>query len=251
MTGSDNNSGGQGHNPSWDEFFNAIPEDYREQLQPNLTPVLQKWDQNVQKRFEDYKPYERYIKGGVDPQVIDYGVNLLNKLESDDGAMEVFGQLGQYLEQQGLLSQEDGDEDEDGDFDYNSLPAPLRRQIEQLQEGYGVLAEHNLMQEQARQEAMEDAALDSELSRLKKEYGEYDDDWVLAKMSMGIDAEDAVRAYQEWYEGVVSARKPAPFRPIGVDGGMPGTGQFDTKKASNRETQDHVAQLLFDTFRNK
>src|SRR6266568_9201116 len=126
---SDNPYDGQG-NPNWNEFWEALPEQYREEVQKNLTPVLEKWDYNVQKRFDQYKPYERYVKEGVDPEVINYGINLMNKIDSNDGAMEVFGQLGQYLESQGLLSTDEDGEYGDGDeeFDYNSLPPQLRRE---------------------------------------------------------------------------------------------------------------------------
>lgn len=244
---------GQG-NPNWNEFWESIPEQYREEVQPNLTPVLEKWDQNVQKRFDKYKPYERYVNDGLDPQVIDYGVNLLNKLDSTDGAMEVFGQIGQYLESQGLLSADDEEDEyeDDGEFDYDSLPIQLRREIDELRGAYGTLAEHNLMQQQQKIEAQEDAALDAELARLRNQYGEYDDEWVLAKMVNGYSAEDAVTSYHEWLDKTLISRNKTPaYRPMGGGGDFPSGGPINTRKMNDSQTKDHVAQLLFDAYKNR
>lgn len=241
---------GQG-NPNWNEFWESIPEQYREEVQPNLTPVLEKWDQNVQKRFDKYKPYERYVNDGLDPQVIDYGVNLLNKLDSTDGAMEVFGQLGQYLESQGLLSTDDEDDDEE-EYDYEELPPRLQRELDELRGAYGTLAEHNLMQQQQKIEAQEDAALDAELNRLRNQYGEYDDEWVLAKMVNGYSAEDAVTSYHEWLDKTLQGRnRPPTYRPMGGGGDFPSGGPINTRKMNDAQTKDHVAQLLFDAYRNR
>ncbi len=243
---------GQG-NPAWNEFWESIPEQYREEVQPNLTPVLEKWDQNVQKRFESYKPYERYVKDGLDPQVIDYGVNLINKLDNNEGAMEVFGQLGTYLESQGLLNSEDEEEEYDeGSFDYDSLPPQLKRELEELRAGYGTLAEHNLMQQQQRQEAQEDAALDAELNKLRNQYGDYDDEWVLAKMVNGHSAEDAVTSYHEWLDKTLQGRNKAPaYRPMGAGGDFPGTGQVNPRNMNEKDTKNYVTQLLFDAYKNR
>lgn len=242
---------GQG-NPNWNEFWEALPEQYREEVQPNLTPVLEKWDQNVQKRFEQYKPYERYVNDGLDPQVIDYGVNLLNKLDSTDGAMEVFGQIGQYLESQGLLSADDDEDEDEGEFDYDSLPPQLRRELDELRGAYGTLAEHNLMQQQQKIEAQEDAALDAELNRLKDKYGEYDDEWVLAKMVNGYSAEDAVTSYHEWLDKTLISRNKTPaYRPMGGGGDFPSGGPINTRKMNDGQTKDYVAQLLFDAYKNR
>jgi hypothetical protein len=252
MSESDNSPQG---NPAWDEFYNAIPETYREELQPAITPVLQKWDQGVQKRFEKYKNYEKYVNDDVDPQVIDYGMNLVNSLGSNDGALEIFGQLGNYLEQQGLLGQEEDEDDaEEGDFDYSTLPPALKRQLDQLQDGFGTLAEYNLAQEQARIEAEEDQALDAELNSLQKKYGDYDEEWVLSKMANGMGAEDAVQSYHSWLDNTLKSRnRPSPFRPLGGGtGDFPsGSGNFDPRKASSKDTKDFVAQMLYDTYNNK
>lgn len=258
MTESDNNqnnpSTGQGVNPAWNEFFEAIPEDYREEVQPAITPVLEKWDQGVQKRFEAYKPFERYVKEGIDPQIIDYSVNLFNTLNTNEGALEVFQQLGQYLEREGLLGQEeDEEEDEEEDFDWESIPAPLRRQIEQLQGGFSTLAEYQIAQQQAREEAEADALLDAELKSLREKYGDYDEDWVLAKMINGMDAEEAVKSYHQWLDKTLQDRnRPVNFKPMGAgSGGFPsGNANFDPKKASNREVTDMVTRMLMDHRRN-
>lgn len=254
MTESNNSQTGQGQNPAWNEFYEAIPENYREEVQPLIDPVLQKWDQGVQKRFESYKPFEKYVNDQVDPQAIDYAMGLLNTLNDNDGAMQVWEQLGSYLEKEGLLGQEEDEDDDEEEFDWNSLPAPLRKQIEQLQGGFSTLAEAQLMERQKQMDDADDAALDAELKNLKETYGEYDEDWVLAKMVNGMDAEEAVKSYHEWYDQALQARnRPKPFKALGSGSGEfpSGNGEFNPRKASSREITDMIAQRLMDVNRDR
>lgn len=258
MTGSDNSqNSGQGGNPAWDEFFNAIPEDYREDVQPLVTPVLEKWDRNVQQRFDSYKPYEKYIEDKVDPQVMDYAMNLLDTLNDNDGALQVFNQLGQYLEQQGLIGQEEDTgkkAEEEEEVNWDDIPPALKKQIEQLQNGFSTLAEAQLAEARTKKEADEDAALEAELKSLKQKYGDYDEDWVLAKMINGMDAEDAVKSYTDWLDNTLKERnRPQPgFKALGSGGDFPsGNAEFNPKKASAREVQDMIAQRLMDFQRDR
>lgn len=246
--GNNDVNSGQG-NPAWNEFYQAIPEDYHTAVQP----VLQKWDQNVQKRFENYKPYERYVNDKVDPQVLDYGLNLMNKLDNTDGALEVFQTLGSYLEGQGLLGQEEDEGTDDEEFDFDSLPKALRQQIEQLQSGYSTLAEHNLMQEQTRMESEQDALLERELASLREKHGDFDEEWVLAKMVNGADTEEAVQAYHQWLDKTLQNRnRPKAPRLIGSSGDFPsGAPAFDPKKANEKDTKNFVAQYLSDYYNNR
>lgn len=260
MTESDNSqNSGQGVNPAWEEFFNVIPEDYREEVQPLVEPVLQKWDQGVQKQFESYNPYKKFVEEKVDPQVIDYAMNLLDTLNDNDGALQVFNQLGSYLEQQGLIGQEEGEGKQEApkeeEVNWDSLPQGLRQQIESLQSGFSNLAELQLSQRQAAQEAEEDAQLEAELSALRDRFGDYDDHWVLAKMANGMDGETAVKSYHEWLDNQLKARnKPgSSFKALGAGSGdfPSGNGDFNPRKASSREVTDYITQQLMDFHRDK
>lgn len=257
-TESDNNlnNEGQGGNPAWEEFYNAIPENYREEVQPLVNPVLQKWDQNVQQRFEAYKPFEKYVNDKVDPQVVDYAMNLLDTLNDNDGALEIFQQLGSYLEGQGLLGQEEDGTNtpETDDVDWSQVPPALRRQLEELQNSFGTLAQHQLMTQQQRIEADEDEALDRELAQLKEQHGEYDEDWVLAKMVNGMSAQEAVTAYHSWLDNTLKERnRPKPFNVMGSGSSdfPTGNGNFNPRKASSREVSDMIAQKLMDLRRDR
>jgi len=252
---SDNNpQQGQGVNPAWNEFLEAIPEDYRDEVQPLVTPVLQKWDQGVQQRFEEYKPYEKYAKEKIDPQVMDYALGLLNTLNDNDGALQVFNQLGSYLEEQGLLDQEEDPKDKgEEELDLSTIPPALKHELEKLQQGFTTLAQYNLAQKEAEQQAKEDADLERELKSLADKYGEYDENWVLAQMMNGMDAEDAVKGYHEWLDTQLKERnRPKSFKALGSGGDFPsGSPQFDPKKASDQEVKNHTAELLMELFRNK
>lgn len=249
---------GQGRNPAWEEFYNAIPEEYREEVQPNIDPILEKWDRGVQQRFESYKPYEKYVNEKIDPQVMDYAMNLLDTLNDQEGALQVFQQLGSYLESEGLLKgQEEAKEPEkpeDEEIDWDSLPPALKKQLEQLQAGVNLLAQERIQEVEAKKEQEQDALLEAELKSLKDKYGEYDEDWVLAKMVNGMDAEEAVQAYNSWLDGMLKARnKPNPsFKALGAGSGAfpSGNGEFDPRKATSREVSSMIAQKLMDLQRD-
>jgi hypothetical protein len=257
MTESDNNPiEGQGGNPAWEEFYNAIPENYREEVQPLINPVLEKWDRGVQQRFESYKPFEKYVNDKIDPQVVDYAMNLLDTLNDNDGALEVFNQLGSYLEGQGLLGQEEGEGNNQPaeEVDWSQVPPAIRQQIEQLQSSFGTLAEHQLMTQQQRIEAEEDEALDRELTQLREKHGDYDEDWVLAKMVNGMSAEEAVTSYVSWLDNTLKERnRPKPFNVMGSGSSEfpTGNGNFNPKKASAREVTDMITQKLMDLQRDR
>lgn len=256
MTESDNSQNG---NPAWGEFFDVIPEDYRDELKPLMEPVLQKWDQGVQKQFETYSPYKKYVDDKVDPQVMDYAMNLLDTLNDNDGAMQVFQQLGSYLEGQGLIGQEEGDSkkepEKEEEINWDSLPPALKKEIEQLQNGFSTLAQDRINERNKQLEAQEDAQLESELKSLKDKYGDYDEDWVLAKMVNGMDAEDAVKSFHTWVDNALKSRnKPTPtFKALGAGSGdfPSGNGEFDPRKATGRQVQDMIAQKLMDFQRDR
>lgn len=256
--GSESDNSQRNGNPAWNEFFDAIPEDYRDEVKPFVEPVLQKWDQGVQKQFETYNPYKKYVDEKVDPQVMDYAMNLLDTLNDNDGALQVFNQLGSYLEENGLIGQEETKKEPEStkeEVNWDNLPPGLKHQFEQMQQMTSMLAEAQINDRRTKQEADEDAQLERELASLREKYGDYDEDYVLAKMVNGMDAEDAVKSYTEWLDNALKQRnRPQPgFKALGAGSGEfpSGNGEFNTRQASARDLTNHIAERLMNLQRDR
>src|SRR6187399_3584926 len=74
---------GTGNNPAWNKFLEVVPQDLHEKV----TPLLQKWDSGVQDRFNkvhsEYEPWKGLKESGVDPELAQFGVNLVSALQND------------------------------------------------------------------------------------------------------------------------------------------------------------------------
>lgn len=229
-------------NPAWNDVLSEIPQEYHQAL----TPKLQEWDQGVNKRFqqihEEYKPYKSFKEAGYDPDQINMALGIMDKLENDP--QFVYSQLEGYLQSQGLLGQEEDEyeefDDEDGDFD--------DPRFDELFNGFGTLAEAYLADQQAKQEAEEDAALENELNEMREkyaQYGDFDEDYVLTKMASGMDTEDAVKSYYEFVNRTIANRNrpPAP-RIIGSAGAFPGQQAVDPGKLNDKDRKALVTDIL-------
>jgi hypothetical protein len=76
----------KGLNPHWNKVLAAIPAEYHNQI----IPTLREWDggvtrkfQEIHKQYEDYKPYEDFVKQGLDPSFVQQSVQLANELQAD------------------------------------------------------------------------------------------------------------------------------------------------------------------------
>ena len=76
----------KGLSPHWNKILSAIPAEYHEQI----IPTLREWDggvtrkfQEIHKQYEDYKPYEQFVKQGLDPNFVQQSVQLANELQAD------------------------------------------------------------------------------------------------------------------------------------------------------------------------
>ena len=90
----DNDSVESQGNPAW----NDILQDFPVELHPKLTPHLESWDKGVQERIDkihsDYKPWEQFIKAGVEPETVNFGLNVLNSLS--ENPQMVYEAIGKY-----------------------------------------------------------------------------------------------------------------------------------------------------------
>ncbi len=196
----------QGH-PAWQEYLEGIPDD----LQPLVTQAFAKWDQDMQGKLqgvqEQYKPYEAYkplIENEVPLDTVSQALWLAQQLEENPEdiikqAIEAFN-LDFVPKGQAPANTPDDDDEE---FDMTDL-AGLENHpaFKALQEKANEADRILRQQQESQQETEATAQLEQYLSELHSneeitKNGDFDDLYVTALMAQGVDAEDAVKQYQE------------------------------------------------------
>lgn len=225
---------GSNGNPAWNEFLEAVPQEFHNKV----TPVLEKWDKGVQERFQkvhsEYEPWKPILKTGVDPETTQFALNLLNTL--NDNPELVHKAIGDYYKlgdkapvEQGQVEPVDQDD-------------PYKAKFEQLEQQANTMAQILLKQREEQVNAQADAELDQELAKLRKTYGEFDEEYILAKMTNGHSAEDAVKSYYQAVERMAKSKMPRPLI-MGGGGGVPGQN-VDPRKLSDSGTKNLVVEML-------
>jgi hypothetical protein len=230
-------SGQQQGNPAWAEFYEVVPQELHEKV----TPLLQKWDQGVNKRFEqvhsEYAPWKEYEKNGITPDQVNMALNVLNTLQ--EKPEYVWKSLGDHYkfgqtEEPGVTGQGQG-EPQDQEFH--------DPRFDTLQQNFNTLAEYITRQEQEKRAQQADVALEQELSKLRKDYGDFDERYVLSYMQAGMTGENAVKQYQE-FEQRIRGSAPKPFAFLGGNsGGIPGSNT-DVTKMNSDQARQYAIQML-------
>lgn len=242
----DNSSG---HNPAWDEVLSLLPE----QFHSVVTPTFQKWDQSAQSRIEaanaelkQFEAYKPYVEHGINSDELEQGLRLLYEINNNpQNVYEALKNSYNFGQQPETPETPEGEENP-----LDNLPPEILEKINSHDGMLQAVAQIVLNDAQAKQDATADAALEKELNDLKTAHGEYDEDYVLAKMQLGMSGEDAVKSYQ----ALVQRITPQPFAPsvLGSSGGngVP-SGAIDVTKLSPKDTRNLVAQMAEAAMRNQ
>lgn len=220
---------------------------FLEGVDPKDRAVVEKyikdWDSGVTKRFSElHGKLEPWEKLGADPEQAAQAMQLLQMIDNEPETVlgllqEALGENKEQPEEQDM-----GDSEDDP---MASLPPKFREQFNQMQQVLEMLAGNHLEQKESQTHAQQDAELDSTLTGLKEKYGEFDEEYVLAKMIAGQEPEAAVKAFQKAVQGQVNARSTTPNIPAILGGGGAAPQQTsDIKKASSKDVRGLVANLL-------
>lgn len=159
--------------PAHEKLLAELPEAWH----AKVTPHLQEQDKYFQQQLEKYSPFKDYVEQGVSPDLILGGLNLARAIESNP--QEVFESLRDYLGNQGLLPEEaaqaaaDIMETESGDTVedmFDTVPAELRREIEELKQFRSQQEEAQYHQELEKETNRYTAELETEVATLKSQY---------------------------------------------------------------------------------
>ena len=220
-------------------FLKDIPAEH----QKILEPYVKKWDAGVQRRFQElhgqYRPYEEL---GVDVDTIQQGIQLLDYLQNDPV------KLYQALREAGVTEEELGQEEPDYSSEEFQLPAEYQQKIGRMEQALASVAQWILDQQKTSQESEEDAELDQYLGYLKDEFGDFDEEFVLARMYAGATGEEAVKAWNERVQNILKQNGgQLATSPVLGGGGSVAMEDQDPRKLGRKDVQGLVASVIAQT----
>lgn len=234
-------------NPAWNDLLAVVPE----QLHSQVTPHLQKWDQNYQKSLSEvhsqYAPYKDYLDNEIAPEQINYALQVIKAIETQP--QTVMSALKEYAKANGISLEEAKEElsSEQGQVDETGIPEELLKHpaIMQMQNQLQVMAQYLVQQNEATQSQQEDAKLAKELEDLTQTHGDFDEEWVLTKAMNNpkMSLEDCVKAYKDFETSIIAKqRQPGP-KVLGA-GGMAPDNSADVKAMSPSERRSYMVKML-------
>lgn len=239
---------GTGINPAWNDLLGSLPSS----LHSQVIPHLQKWDQNYQtdigKVHSQYEAYKPFVESQVDPEAINYGLQLMEILnerpeELYQALAEQYGNQQQQSQenpqQQGQQSQTT-EQGQESPIDISNHPEFQR--VNQMVE---TMAQLLVQQNSQEQEAQEDQALEKEFADAKSELGEFDETWVMAHLLAGNydSVASAAKAYKDFEQGILSnANRPGPR--VLSSGGTTANPPVSPTEMSDKDRKAYVAQIL-------
>lgn len=259
--GGDVPEGFSGH-PAWKPFEEALgPIQYRA-IEPHLRSMNEAFESKIRAQNEQLKPWKNFIDGGVTPEVLNIGIDLLGRLNSDPVA--VYRELEEHLRSTGQLeaaaqvaAAADQIEDEQ-DGDENPELKALREQVTQLTQDQQAWLQ---MQQEQMQRAQFEQDVEKQVSTFKNEVQQLENagfDRQTIKLAIDraelhytrtgkpLSITDAAKQVKEELDVIRNQPRPvdrAPRLP-GVSGGAPAPGTVDLAKASRQESVDTLAALI-------
>lgn len=242
-------------------YLKGVPEQFHGQLLDGFKRTDSYWQNKLNEAQSQYTPYQGIV-GKYEPGYLQAAAQMLDELQSNPQQVLPWlaGELGVQMAQPAQTPVAPGgpqgqpwDQGQGTEWTENLPPQLVARlnEIDHIKQlatlaGQGVL-EQRQAQEQfaaAQRQAEELAQFDQLLGELGKKYGEFDEDWVLAKIESGKQPEEAVKMYHDWLGSKLAAMngRNAP-RVFGATGGLP-SNQPDVTKLDPQQTRQLVAEMI-------
>lgn len=232
-----------------DDIFSSglleqVPEEHRDLFKP----YIEKWDGAVSSHLKGVaEKYEPYTGLDLDAETLQQASELYQLLANDPE--KVYKALADEFGPKEEVTEKAPTSEKPDPFD--SLDPAIKEKLKYIdrhEQTLELLAEYVLGQNQATQEQQEDAELDSHLSELKKAHGEFDEDFVLAKMQAGMDGAQAVKSWNTLVQKYVNAESDSSSSVPPILSSMGGNGAGDKGRGVNdldsKEIKELVGQML-------
>lgn len=219
----------EGLGSEWNAVVEAIPEDQRADVAARLRDNLS--------TYEPLKQWEDLHKAGITPDQAGAALSIQNIIDTDP--QSVYEAIGRHLGISAAQAEEVVEELDNADEDDPRIRA-LQEQVNTLAQ-VAVATRQQTVAEKAAAEA--DAQLDSEISALKKKYGDDvpEDEVVMRMLHKDMSAEEAYQEYVGRRDDIMK-RRPSPML-LGGGGSVPSRA-IDVKKLDSKDTKSLVAQML-------
>jgi hypothetical protein len=243
---------------SGNPFLNEVSPDHRS----IVAPYLQKWDAESTKKFQEnaakYKPYEEL---GPVEELAKYKA-FTDNFRQDPGAM--FRRMFQNLQEQypddfeeklleilqieveeEMSSEYEGQEYEGG-YEPDPNEAFQQNVMQELEE----LRQFKESYEQQQTTQQEEEQLATFLGAMHNAYGEFDDDWIILRLSEGLKPPEVMKAWQAHLtkygastNGNTPRQPPKTMSSGGQGGGVPNS-QVNVSKLRGADRKAAVMALL-------
>ena len=256
--GQGQSSGGQAQpqGQPGNEFLDGILAQIDPAHRPIVQPYLTQWNAGVTRRFQElHGELNPYKELGADPETMSMALSLMERIDSDpQGVLELLQEAVAEMTGQPPGQGVPGQQPQG----LGTLPAPgseatptgispeLEQRLGTFETVLEAIAQQMMDGRQSEAQQAEDGELDQYLGLLKTELGDFDEDYVLAKMYAGVDGEAAVKQYQQAIQGQVNQRSRMPNVPpiLGGGGAVPQGSGKSIADASKTDTKALVAQIL-------
>lgn len=252
-TGSEQQSG---DNPAWNEVLEVLPSEFHHLVKPHFA----KWDQGVQKRFEQvhsqYDPYKPFVENKVSPDELNAALQMMQLMANEP--RRVYDKLTEYYGDEWGLNSGQGqptDVNDDGFGDYeDAIEQPQgfdenNPYFQQIKRQQDVIAEYLAKEIESKELAKINQEIDQQFSAVSQKYGDLSQEDVNIIVSIATtqnvsvtEAADALfnRLGQVQQRPNPSAGLP-PIVPTG--GGVP-NAPIDPAALSNKDTKHLVESIL-------
>lgn len=224
-------------NPAWNDLLGVIPQE----LHSQVTPHLQTWDKNYQegigKVHSQYESWKPYIDYGIQPDQVNYALQLLDAVENRPD--EVLKALQEFYSPGEEQQQEQGLSSEPIDALTNNP------EFSRMSEMVNTMAQLLVQQNVAQQNAQVEEQLEQEYAAAREKHGDFDESWVanqlLANPEMSVD--EAANAYKEFVQGILAQNnRPGP-RVMGAGGSSPNPG-VKPSELDAKGRREFIANML-------
>lgn len=224
---------------------------------PIVEPLIKKWDAGVTKRFQNihdtYKPYKEL--GELED--VQAAWQLAQAFNEDPvgtlkKAFEVYLNEGIDIDMSEFMNpagnapgNEPSVENEQPPGQFQGMDPNFLNEWDQVKQVLGVLSQDVIDRRKKAEDEQNRSQFDNYLKTLHDTHGDFDNDWVTAKMASGVQPEDAIKQFNEMIKSFSNSQqnKPGPI----IFGGGPTPGQVqdvDVKSLSPEQRRAYIAARL-------